>query len=51
LAVTNGTASLKPAGAWTQCKAFVRLTKNTDLPRYRLYVDDAPDRSATPACG
>ncbi len=38
LAVTNGTADLAPGGAWTPCQAFVRLTRNTDLPGYRVHV-------------
>ncbi len=46
LAVTNGTTEVEPGGAWTACQAFVRLTRNTDLPRYRLQSPDAPHRHA-----
>jgi ferredoxin-NADP reductase/uncharacterized protein YcbX len=36
LAFTNGQKEIAPDGGWTPCGAFVRLTKNTDLPRFRI---------------
>jgi uncharacterized protein YcbX len=41
IAFTNGQGDLAPGGAWTPCGAFVRLTKNSDLPRYRVSLDEA----------
>lgn len=43
LAITNGTVLVDPDGGWTTSRAFVRLLKNTDLPRYGLRLDNAPD--------
>lgn len=38
LAVANGTRTVETDGGWTACQAFVRLTKNADLPAYRVQV-------------
>lgn len=39
-AVSNGTRQLDPDGGWIACQAFVRLTKNTDLPLYATHLGD-----------
>jgi len=41
LAIANGGRALAGGGEWTPCQAFVRLTKNPDLPRYALAFDEA----------
>ena len=43
LAITNGTTDVTPDGQWTACQAFIRLTTNTDLPRYRLRFETTAD--------
>jgi hypothetical protein len=39
LAFTNGQKVIAPDGGWTPCGAFVRLTKNADLPRFGIAFD------------
>jgi ferredoxin-NADP reductase/uncharacterized protein YcbX len=46
LALTNGQQAIAPDGGWTPCGAFVRLTKNSDLPRFAITFDDR-DGTAT----
>jgi ferredoxin-NADP reductase/uncharacterized protein YcbX len=38
---TNGQHAVMPNGDWTRCGAFVRLTKNSTLPRFKINFDDA----------
>lgn len=40
-AITNGERTVPPDAAWVPCQAFVRLTRNTDLPGYALHFDEA----------
>jgi ferredoxin-NADP reductase/uncharacterized protein YcbX len=40
LALTNGQQVLAPDGGWTPCGAFVRLTKNSDVPRFGIAFDE-----------
>lgn len=47
-AVANGTRPIAAGGGWSECQAFVRLTKNTDLPRYATQL---VDRDAAAAGG
>lgn len=42
LAISNGIRATDPDGGWTPCEAFVRLTKNIDLPRYRMAFAATP---------
>lgn len=41
LAVANGERPVAGDGKWIACQAFVRLTKNPDLPGYGLSFDEA----------
>jgi ferredoxin-NADP reductase/uncharacterized protein YcbX len=41
LAFINGQHNLTPDGDWTPCGAFVRLTKNHDLPRFGVIFSEA----------
>jgi len=41
LAITNGERAITGGGEWTPCQAFVRLTKNPNLPGYGLAFDEA----------
>lgn len=41
LAISNGQRAVAAGEAWTPCQAFVRLTKNPDLPGYGLCFDEA----------
>ncbi len=41
LAITNGERAIARGEEWTPCQAFVRLTKNPDLPGYGLAFDEA----------
>jgi ferredoxin-NADP reductase/uncharacterized protein YcbX len=43
-AITNAQLATAPNGAWTACQAFVRLTKNTSLPLFKVKFD-APSLS------
>lgn len=43
-AIRNGQQTVAADGAWTPCQAFVRLTKNPQLPRFRLEYASAPPR-------
>ncbi len=36
LAVANGQHAIEPEGAWTHCRSFIRLTRNPELPRFRM---------------
>jgi uncharacterized protein YcbX len=40
LAFTNGQKEVAPDGGWTPCGAFVRLTKNSDLPLFKITFED-----------
>ena len=40
LAIANGERDVAPSDVWTPCQAFMRLTKNIDLPRYNVIVDE-----------
>lgn len=35
-AIRNGSIDVEDGGAWAPCQAFLRLTQETDLPRYRV---------------
>ncbi len=39
-AITNAERALAEQGAWTPCQAFVRLTKNTQLPLFDMQFDE-----------
>ena len=39
-AITNAEHVLAQLGAWTPCQAFVRLTKNTQLPLFDVQFDE-----------
>jgi hypothetical protein len=41
LAIANGQRPVAPGEAWTPCQAFVRLTRNPDLPSYGLRFHEA----------
>jgi ferredoxin-NADP reductase/uncharacterized protein YcbX len=41
LAFTNGREEIVPDGGWTPCGAFVRLTKNSDLPRFNITFEES----------
>jgi ferredoxin-NADP reductase/uncharacterized protein YcbX len=43
LAFANGSTDVAPEGGWTPCGAFVRLTKNSALPRYGVTFDDVTE--------
>lgn len=47
LGVANGTRPVLPGGGWTECQAFVRLTKNPDLPRWATLLDTGSAGSGT----
>ncbi|KUJ68127.1 hypothetical protein ACZ90_21355 [Streptomyces albus subsp. albus] len=41
LAVTNGQVPVRPDGGWTRCQAFVRMTRNTELPLFRMAMEES----------
>ncbi|GAA3115645.1 MOSC domain-containing protein [Streptosporangium carneum] len=41
LAVANGRSPVRPGGRWTRCEAFVRLTRNPELPLFHVDADDS----------
>jgi ferredoxin-NADP reductase/uncharacterized protein YcbX len=43
LAVSNGSRDV-PAQAWTACQAFVRMTKNPQLPLFKINFDGATEQ-------
>lgn len=43
-AISNGQQAIAAHGAWTACPAFVRLTRNRELPRFHLTFEGDPPR-------
>lgn len=41
LALADGRVPVSPEGGWTRCEAFVRLTTNPDLPRFRVTAGES----------